>query len=790
MSDLLGTIHIEKPFGELFKRVSRLEMMVTAPGITGADNTDFPDGVTIGGVPVDTDLPVAATGLTATPGAFMDDIYVDLDWTASTAPNAASYQIELATKAGAVYTVINQFQTIPTTLRIENLLPNQDYGVRVYTVSTLGLVGPASAWVDFTAVPDTTIPGTVTGVAAYRGAASVVAVWNENAEADVAHGNGLYEVQVSTDNTFVTILQTVRTSAIIVAFDGINAEATYYVRVSAIDASGNQGPWSATANTLGGGITDSMVLAQLSAAKITVGVMSGDRINVNTLNADRLKTSSLTAGNITIDGGSLRAGSTDPASAGGVLLNSGGLSLYNPSGTRTVFLDASSGSATFTGTVSGSIITGQTTIQSGSIRTSSGFPRIELSSTAQVFYGFNTHALQIYDSNASQNQPAFVYNFGDGDASSLVLAGGKIASSGGGSTIPELFLTTFRLGSVQSQLQSNAQQNLFTGQVVCQDQIALTTGVTSPSILENSSTETSPHNGTQNTVGPILRGIHSVSLFTEGYLLFRAGYGQIDLYEVGYAHQDFNVEGDLNVDGNAALTGGAGVTGTLVANDDLSVGGHSYLGDTDIGFLTAGTIVCTAGTQTVDLLVTGNGEVDGDLNVIGNFSSGNKYFEIRHPVLGREWLLRHSSVESPQADLIYRGMAHLENGVAVIDVDAWYGMTPGTLDALLNPHNRQVFLFNESGGNRVTYSLDGARLTIRGPRQATVGWMLIGERADPTMVGMPSTDESGHVIVEAPRDHTKDLHEIKVSESMLASDIMLWADRKDQKGSRFKEMEK
>lgn len=151
----------------------------------------------------------------------------------------------------------------------------------------------------------------------------------------------------------------------VIAFNDVAGDSGWYARVRAIDGSGNIGPWSDVAGpALAGGVTDKMIVADLSAAKIKTGYLNASRIETQSLVADKIKTSELTASMITlVGGGSLFAG--DFAGGEGVWLNPTGLYLYQ-GGSPVVTLDALTGNASFKGTVTASTIIGSS-ISGGTI---------------------------------------------------------------------------------------------------------------------------------------------------------------------------------------------------------------------------------------------------------------------------------------------------------------------------------------------------------------------------------------------------------------------------------------
>jgi hypothetical protein len=119
-------------------------------------------------------------------------------------------------------------------------------------------------------------------------------------------------------------------------------------------------------------------------------------------------------------------------------------------------------------------------------------------------------------------------------------------------------------------------------------------------------------------------------------------------------------------------------------------------------------------------------------------------FEIPHPTKGGDWRLRHSFIEGPTCDNIYRGTITISGSSATVDLDAVSGMTAGTWEGL----NTNPWSMVSSSGNAVTWSLSGKTLTINGPDGAVCSWMVIGERKDPSIVGSRLTDNDGKLIVE------------------------------------------
>jgi hypothetical protein len=141
----------------------------------------------------------------------------------------------------------------------------------------------------------------------------------------------------------------------------------------------------------------------------------------------------------------------------------------------------------------------------------------------------------------------------------------------------------------------------------------------------------------------------------------------------------------------------------------------------------------------------------GNFTIAGALSKASGSFRIDHPLpqLEETHQLVHSFVESPQADLIYRGKVNLVNGTAIVNIDTASTMTEGTFVMLCR--EVQCFTTNESGWNHVRGSVTDNILTIECQDQTAldlISWMVIGERKDKHMMDTDWTDDNGKVIVE------------------------------------------
>ena len=145
----------------------------------------------------------------------------------------------------------------------------------------------------------------------------------------------------------------------------------------------------------------------------------------------------------------------------------------------------------------------------------------------------------------------------------------------------------------------------------------------------------------------------------------------------------------------------------------------------------------------------------GNLQIQGSLSKGSGSFDIPHPVVeGKR--LRHSFIEGPYADLIYRGTVTLGTEPVTICMDEQYGMAEGTWKAL----NTNPWSMVSASGKLVEWSLDECKLTITGDEGTVCQWMVIGERKDPHMIDTDISDNDGRIVLEyTPTAEPEDIHE-------------------------------
>jgi len=213
-------------------------------------------------------------------------------------------------------------------------------------------------------------------------------------------------------------------------------------------------------------------------------------------------------------------------------------------------------------------------------------------------------------------------------------------------------------------------------------------------------------------------------------------------------------------------------TGNVVTTGLLGTGGVGTHGRvrffsntaTEVGFIGVGVLTgfgdsigfdinnasgsITFGTNNIPRMTIAN---TGNVHVGGTFSAGSKSFLIDHPLSPLDRNLRHISVEAPEYQIRYRGVATLEDGQATVDIDAACGMTPGTFAALATDA-WVCSLQPQNSFERVKCSdvVDGA-FTITsedGGSTARVAWEVVARRKDPFVMHSPDSDEDGRLIVD------------------------------------------
>lgn len=196
------------------------------------------------------------------------------------------------------------------------------------------------------------------------------------------------------------------------------------------------------------------------------------------------------------------------------------------------------------------------------------------------------------------------------------------------------------------------------------------------------------------------------------------------------------------------VTDSTGTTsGALIVDGGAGIAKKLYVGSTtDI----AGKLTVSTGGYDI----TGNSKVTGTLQVTGTLTKGGGTFDIEHPIeKGKR--LRHSFVEGPRFDNIYRNKVQLQNGKASVNLDTdavspgGQTMTPGTWEKL--NRNPDIFLQNNTGWDRVKGTIEGAILKIECEDSNSndwISWMVVAERKDVFVLESDVSDDEGRLTLE------------------------------------------
>ncbi len=119
-------------------------------------------------------------------------------------------------------------------------------------------------------------------------------------------------------------------------------------------------------------------------------------------------------------------------------------------------------------------------------------------------------------------------------------------------------------------------------------------------------------------------------------------------------------------------------------------------------------------------------EVEGDMNVQGTFTSGNKLFLIDHPQDPENKYLKHFCTEGPEANTLYRGTIQADaNGEAVVEL-------PGYFEALNKDFSYHLTPIGGWANLYVKEKIKNNKFVIAGAKPGMeISWLVIAERNDP-----------------------------------------------------------
>ncbi len=230
--------------------------------------------------------------------------FIDVSWTQVADTDLQNYLIRYASSPT---TTSFQYVEVPEGVaegRIHNLLAGAVYYV---SVAAVDYSGNMSTWTQAATYPitlpkDTTAPAAPAGLVVGAGVTTITATWNSNTEADVINGLGYYQVQLDTANTFNTgNLQDKQVGGTVVSFSNLGSNTPYFVRIRAVDSTGNAGAWSSIVSATPRYVANSDIQAgTITGDRIIVASLSGDRITANTLDAASIKANTTFSQNVLV----------------------------------------------------------------------------------------------------------------------------------------------------------------------------------------------------------------------------------------------------------------------------------------------------------------------------------------------------------------------------------------------------------------------------------------------------------------------------------------------------------
>jgi hypothetical protein len=200
-----------------------------------------------------------------------------------------------------------------------------------------------------------------------------------------------------------------------------------------------------------------------------------------------------------------------------------------------------------------------------------------------------------------------------------------------------------------------------------------------------------------------------------------------------YGSPDFYTTGYNRFDGVADFRGVAYANHGIVAYANTTYANVGIYGANGSHIVTEGDIVVGDAGYLSAMVPTLGAPYGNIIAQRGMYAGGTKSFRIQHPRDPGKYLF-HAAIESPRVELLYRGKTMLVGGKASINLNAYYGLIPHTLDAMLT--NLTVNVYNNAGWTKVRcvkvnssvdFDIEAETTTCND----TVEWIAIGTRCDP-----------------------------------------------------------
>jgi len=285
ISDYIQQPANETTINEIQQEVSELQNQVD-----DVDNrTNYIDGAT----------PAIPSGLNLATINENGISFITASWDANSETDLLGYELAWSYDG----TDWNYITTADTLVKFE-VAGNMTVYVKVRAYDAEGKKSNWSSVENITSAKDETPPDTPTGLTATGLFQTIMVRWNANSEEDFSH----YVLEYDTVDTFDSNPQQITLNATSTIIKDLNVNTTYYLRIKAVDLSGNESNWSdsVSASTakiddesyydyaaikdcvIHNGYIDSAWISELDAGKITTGYLSADRIQAKSITMDKL----------------------------------------------------------------------------------------------------------------------------------------------------------------------------------------------------------------------------------------------------------------------------------------------------------------------------------------------------------------------------------------------------------------------------------------------------------------------------------------------------------------------
>lgn len=336
---------------------------------------------------LDTIAPAQVVGLVGSSAAYVDAqgrtwAQVTLDWTptslnadGSTMTDLDRYEVQMKRQADTTYDIV--LTTLNDNATLDGFLPNATYNFQVRALDRVGNGGAWSSTLTLTTAADTTAPPVpkTPVVSDYLGQVRIY--WDGTGSVGEAMPTDFrwIEVHVSTTSGFTpssaTLLDTLSTAGVAIATD-LPYDTPVFVKFVSVDNNGNRSAASTqvsgtptrvsgldvaalaiSTSQLGDGAVTALKIADATITSAKIG--TAQILNANIANAaiDDAKIANVAVGKLTA--GSLVADITVSAriktanTGARAEMNSTGFEAFNSGGTRTFFVQASTGNVSILG---------------------------------------------------------------------------------------------------------------------------------------------------------------------------------------------------------------------------------------------------------------------------------------------------------------------------------------------------------------------------------------------------------------------------------------------------------